>query len=143
MLSRGGTSNSINEMRIFDVLYLRPNNEEGGHFVYNIDTMQKNSVFRVIRINKKPIPMTVLMMGFTNSQAKREPAGVEFTNINNNTTMNNYEERGSDSDSDFEDDDKSYKTSNDSTLNEDHELTNDPNQQEEDQQQHFNAPILK
>ena len=43
-----------------------------------------------------------------------EPKGVELTNINNNTTGNDYEQLDSDSSSDFENDDKSYETSNDS-----------------------------
>ena len=36
---KGGTTNSIDNMRTFLVLYLRPNDEGGGHFVYNIHTM--------------------------------------------------------------------------------------------------------
>ena len=89
--------------------------------------------------------MTDLMVNLIYRQVKREPAGMEFTNIDNNTTLNEYEERGSDSDSDFEDnnttvnnykeygndsdsdfkdDNKSYETSNDSILNEDHKLIN-------------------
>ena len=140
---KGSSSNSVDEMRTFDALYLRPNDERGGHFVYNINTMQQNFACQVIGINKEPIPMTDLMVHFINGQAKGEPAGVEFTNININTTLNECEERGSDSDSDFEDGDKSHETSDDSTLNEDHDLTNDPGQQEEDQQKHFNIPILE
>ena len=31
--------NSVDEMRTFGALYLRPNDEGGGHFVYNINTM--------------------------------------------------------------------------------------------------------
>ena len=69
-------------MRTFYTLYLQPNNEGDGYFVYNIDTMQMNLAFRVIRIKKKPIPMTDLMIDLINSQARREPGGVEFTNIN-------------------------------------------------------------
>ena len=142
---KGGTSNSIDETRTFDALYLQPNDEGGGHFVHNIDTIQRNSACRFIGINKKSIPMTDLMVDLINSQAKREPAGVEFTNINNNTTVNNYQERGSDSNSDFEDDVKLYETSNVITLNKYHELTNNLDQQEEDQQEvnpnvsHINA----
>ena len=82
--------------------------------------------------------MTDLMVKVINCQARREPAGVEFTNIDSNTTLDDYEARGNDSDSDFEEDNKSYETSNDSTLDEDYELNNDPDQQEEDQHHHFN-----
>ena len=63
---------------------------------------------------------------------------MKLTNIDSNTTLNYYEARGNNSDSDFEDYDKSYETSDDSTLEEDHKLDNDPDQQEEDQQHHFN-----
>ena len=89
----GDLSNSINEMRTFDALYLRPNADGGGHFVYNIDTMQRNSACRVIGSNKKPIPMTDLIIKVINSQASREkaPAGVELSNIDKNTTEVDYE----------------------------------------------------
>ena len=46
------------------------------------------------------------MVDIINSQEKRKPAGVEFTNIDSNITLNDYEDHGSDSDSDFEDDNK-------------------------------------
>ena len=120
-------------MRTFDALYLRPNDSGGGHFVYNIRTMQRSSACRVIGIDKKPIPMTDLMIKTINSQASREkaPTGVEFTDINCNTTLDDYEIRGDDSDSDFEDDDRSYETSDDSTLDDDHELDDEYNHQEE------------
>ena len=51
-----------------------------------------------------------------NRQAVGELHGVEFVNINIETNANDYEERGDDSDSDFEDIDKSYETSDDSTI---------------------------
>merc|ERR1712086_1076654 len=38
----GKTSNSIDNMRGFAALYLRPNDGGGGHFVYNIATMQRS-----------------------------------------------------------------------------------------------------
>ena len=49
---KGGTMNCINNMRTFDALYLRPNDEGGGHFIYNIATMQRSSTYIVIGINK-------------------------------------------------------------------------------------------
>ena len=54
---KGGTSNSIDNMRTFAALYLRPNDDGGGHFVYNINTIQRSSACRVIGINKKSIVM--------------------------------------------------------------------------------------
>ena len=74
-----------------------------------------------------------------NKQAGEEINGIEFADINLKTTAIDYEERGYDSDSDFEDDDKLYKTSDDSTVNDDNDLGNEPEQLEEDQQQHFNV----
>ena len=59
--------------------------------MYNIDTLQRNSACRVIRINKKPIPMTDLMIKVINSQARREPIGVEFTNIDSNSLFEHNE----------------------------------------------------
>ena len=64
---KGDSSNSIDEIRTFDTLYLRPDADGGGHFVYNIDTMQRNLACRVIGVNKKPIPMTDLMIKVINS----------------------------------------------------------------------------
>ena len=66
--------------------------------------------------------------------------GVKFSDINMETTVNDYKERGDVFDSDFEDDDKSYKTSDDSTIAGDDNLSEGPDQLEEDQQQHFNVP---
>ena len=48
----GITTNSLDNMRSFAGFYLRPNDKGSGHFVYNIDTMQRCSVGRVIGINK-------------------------------------------------------------------------------------------
>ena len=36
---KGDSSNSVDEMRTFDAMYLRLNDKGGGHFVYIIDTM--------------------------------------------------------------------------------------------------------
>ena len=66
--------------------------------------------------------------------------GIEFSDINMKTTVNDYEDLGNDSDSDSEDDDKSYETSNDSTLQGNGDLSDGSDQMEEDQQQHFNVP---
>ena len=80
------------------------------------------------------------MIGTINTQVLEELCGVEFDNINMETTVNDYKERDDDSDSAFEDDDKSYKTSENSTIAGDKNLAEGPNQLEEDQQQHFNVP---
>ena len=136
---RGGTTNSVDHMRSFGTLYLRPNDEGGGHFVSNIGTMQRCSVCRVIGINKKPIPMTENVIDTINKQAGEEMNGIKFADINLKTIVNNYEARDDDSESDFEDDDKSYETSDDSAVKGDNDLADGPDQLEEDQQQHFNV----
>ena len=112
----GKTTNSVDNMRGFAVLYLRPNDEGDGHFVYNIDTMQRCSVSRVIGINKKPIPMSDNVIDTINKQAKEELEGIEYADISLKTTLEDYQERGDDSDDDFEYNDKSYETSDDSTV---------------------------
>ena len=127
-------------MRTFAALDLRPNDEGGGHFVYNINTMQRSSACRIIGINKKPIPMDDNVIATINKQAREELQGIEFADINMKTTVNDYEDHGDDSDSDFEDDDKSYETSDDSTIKGDDDLSDGPDQMEEDQQQHFDVP---
>ena len=67
-----------------------------------------------------------------NKQAAEELQGIKFCNINMKTTVNDYEESDNDSDSDFEDDDKSYETSYDSTVGSDNDLSDGPDQMEED-----------
>ena len=58
---------------------------------------------------------------------------MEFGDINMATIVNSYEERGDDSDSDFEHDNKSYETSDDSTVAGDGDLSDEHDQVEEDQ----------
>ena len=138
----GDTTNSVDEMRTFEALYLRPNDEGGGHFVHNIQTMQENSTCRVIGSNKKPIPMTDLIINVINQQAAREqvPEDTEFGDIDGSTTVRDYNEDGDDSE--FDEDDKSYETSDDSTIEGDHDVDDEQVQQEEDQQQYFNVPPI-
>ena len=68
-----------------------------------------------------------------NKQASEEICGVEFADINLETTINEYKERGDDSESDFEYDDKSNETSDDSTIAGDGNLSEGPDHLEEDQ----------
>ena len=89
---KGRTTNSIDNMRTFAALYLCPNDERGGYFVYNIATMQRSSACRVIRINKKPIPMTDLIIDTINKQAKEDKQGIESGDINMRTKVNDYKE---------------------------------------------------
>ena len=61
-----GTTNSIDKGRTFVALYLHPNDEGGGYFVYNINTMQRSSACRVVGVNKKPIPFIYLVFDTIN-----------------------------------------------------------------------------
>ena len=99
--------------------------------------MHRSAACRVIVINKKPILMTDLIIHIISKQAKDKKPGIEFSDINKNTTVNDYKEHGNGSDSDFENDDKSYKTSADSTLDGNNKIPDDPDQPDEYQQQHF------
>ena len=108
--------------------------------MYNIHTIQRCSACQFIGINKKPIPMGDDLIELINKQASEELCGVESANINMETTVNDYEERGDESNSDFEYEDKSYETSDDSTVAGDGDLSNEPDQVGEDQGQHFNVP---
>lgn len=64
--------------------------------------------------------MTDLVINIINYQASREKVdlleveGTEFSNMNSHTTIDNYDEDGDDSI--FDNDDKSYETSDDSTI---------------------------
>ena len=129
-------------MRTFEALYLRPNDEGSGRFEYNIKTIRRNLACRVIGTNKKPIPMTDLIIDIINQQAAREkvPDGTEFTNIDGHTTVSTYDEDGDDSE--FDEDDKSYETSDDSTIDGVHDMDDEQIQQEEDQQQYFSLPPI-
>ena len=127
-----GTTNSIDKGRTFVALYLHPNDEGGGYFVYNINTMQRSSVCRIVWVNKKPIPFTDLVIDTINKQAKKESNGIEFADINLKTTLNDYEEFDENSQSDFEDDDKSCETSDDSTMKGDNDMSVETDQLEED-----------
>ena len=92
--------------------------------------MERNSVYRVIGINKKPIPMTQVIIDLINNQAIAEgqPEGIMFGDINMHTTINDLDgsivEHDPEVDNDGADD-KSYETSDDSTMNDDHNLDDD------------------
>ena len=106
---KGGILSYVDEMQTFDGIYLRPNDEGGGNFVYNISTKERNSACRVIRsANKKPLPMTDMMIQILNLGATREktdaPEGTVFTNACGHTTIQDYVE--DDVDSIANDDDK-------------------------------------
>ena len=73
---KSGTTNSNDNSRTFAALYLRLNDEGGGHFVYNIRTMQRYSACQVIGIDKKPIPMGEDLIELINKQASEEVCGV-------------------------------------------------------------------
>jgi hypothetical protein len=76
----GGSSNNTSKMRMFEALYLRPNDGGGGHFVYNIGTKQRNSVPRVIGMEGKAIPMTNEIIKTINDQGtdENQPDGLIF-----------------------------------------------------------------
>ena len=137
----GNHTNSIDNMRTHDVLYLCPNKEGGGHFVYNVNTNKKNSTCRVIGSNKKPIPMSNIIIDLINLRASKEeetPEGTVCQNMDGHTTVDNY----NDDDSEPDEDDKSYETSDDSTIEGDHEAIDEQIQGEEDQKQYFNIPHI-
>ena len=104
--------------------------------------MQRKLTCRVIGSNKKPIPMTDVIINIINQQAAREkvPDGTEYSDIDGHTTVSNYNEDGDDSK--FDEDDKSYETSDDSTMDGDHDMDNEQVQQKEDQQRYLNAPPI-
>ena len=72
--------------------------------------------------------MTDHVIDTINKQVAEELQGIKFANINMRTTVNDCKERGNDSNSDFEDDDKLYKISDDSTVDGDNNLSDGPDQ---------------
>jgi hypothetical protein len=129
----GGSSNSVEKMRTFDALYLRPNDGGGGHFVYNISTKQRNSVPRVIGLSGKAIPMTNEIIKTINDQGAQEdqPEGLIFGDRNNLTTILDLEpcEEGEEKNPEFNDDDASDRSygpkDDDSELSNDHDMDAD------------------
>eukprot|EP00751_Fragilariopsis_kerguelensis_P018521 CAMPEP_0170833002 /NCGR_PEP_ID=MMETSP0734-20130129/77_1 /TAXON_ID=186038 /ORGANISM="Fragilariopsis kerguelensis, Strain L26-C5" /LENGTH=89 /DNA_ID=CAMNT_0011199245 /DNA_START=1159 /DNA_END=1429 /DNA_ORIENTATION=- len=89
--------------------------------------MKRSSACKVVGFNTKPIPMNDHVITTMNKQAKEETNSIEFA-----TSVNEYKDRDNDSDSNFENDDKSNETSDDSTIDGDGDLTDGPNQMEED-----------
>ena len=145
---KGDTSSDVEVMRTFDGIYLRPNDEGGGHFVYNIMTQERNSSCRVIGgANKMPLPMTEACIKILNLGAEREktaaPDGVVFADGYGKATIHDYVE--DDEDSIAEDDDKSYETSDDSTIEGDHDIDEEDIglQEQEGQQGYFGAPNIQ
>ena len=83
---KGGASRNVEEMQTFDGIYLCPNDEGGEHFVYNVMTQERNSACQVIgSANKKPLPMTDVMIQILNSGAAMEktnaPEGTVFATM--------------------------------------------------------------
>ena len=83
--------------------------------------------------------MTELNIDTINKEAKEQKQRIKYGDINKNTIANDYKEGGSDYNSDFEDDDKSYKTSDDSTIDGNNHMSDNHDQSDEDQQQHLNV----
>ena len=119
------TSRSVDKGRSFDAIYLRPNTNGSGHFVYNINTMQRNSAPRVIGYNGQPIPWSDLIIKTINAQgvSDYQPEGLVIGDQNNKTSLEEFDKNLY---QDFDDDDdgeyKSYQTSDDSTIDGYHDL---------------------
>ena len=129
----GGSSNSVEKMRTFEALYLRPNDGGGGHFVYNISTKQINSVPRVIGLAGKAIPMINEIIKTINDQGTNEnqPEGLVFGDRNDLTTILDLEpfKEGEEKNPEFDDDyasDRLYEPQDeDSILSDDHDIAPD------------------
>ena len=117
---KGDTSSDVEVMQTFDGICLRLNDKGGGHFVYNIQTQKRNAACCVIgSANKMPLPMTSTVIQILNLGAAREktnaPEGIVFADgYGCATIIHDYVE--DDEDSVAEDDDKSYETSDNSTM---------------------------
>ena len=141
--NKPNTSRSDEKGKSFDVIYLRPNTSGSGHFVYNINTMQRNSAPRVVEFNVKPIPWSDLIVKTINAQviSDYQPEGLVIGDRNNKTTLDEFDKNIY---KDIDDDDckdKSYQTSDDSTINGDHDWEDENVEIEENQQEHFNVKI--
>ena len=92
--NKTNTSSSVDKGRSFDAIYLRPNTSGSGHFVYNINTMQRNSATRVIGFNNRPIPWSDLIIKTINAQgiSDYQPEGLVIGDRNNNTTLEEFDE---------------------------------------------------
>jgi hypothetical protein len=109
-------------------LYTYDQTTGGGHFVYNINTKQRNSVPRVIGEEGKGIPMTDTIIKTINNQGSYEnqPEGIIFDDLNNLTTILDLDPCADTEDLEIDDDDASDRSyisnDDDSTLSGDHDL---------------------
>ena len=82
------TTNETDKERIVDALYIGPNNNDTGHWVFKLKTKEKISVPRVI-----PIPMPELIIKVVNEMVGKEGEveGIEFANMFDEVTINDIE----------------------------------------------------
>ena len=96
--------------------------------MYKIHTIQRNSVHRVIGINKRSIPMTQITVDLINQQARQEgqPGGMIFGDINGVTALDDLEAAPNADGPEFQDDDADdrsyYLTSDDQSIEGDNDL---------------------
>ena len=85
--SPGNGSNNVEKSQAFDVLYLRPNNNRSGHYVFNIETKQAVSVQRC---NPAPmIDLTILVVN-TAGTAEKQPKQISFADLDCTVQLEDY-----------------------------------------------------
>ena len=101
----GNTSSCVETPRSFDALYLSPRSDGHGHRVMKIATLQPCNVHRVI---DAPMPDAVIECINNAGSREKQPEGLQFTDINGNQTMDDFEIPADIDDDDASD--ESYKS---------------------------------
>jgi hypothetical protein len=137
----GGT-NSTDQERSIDALYIGRADNGSGHVVFKLNTKQPVSVNRV-----DIIPTTDAIIETVNNIGEQEeqPEGIEFSNINGEITLQDFADNDNDEDSNASDDDfqldKEYQEEVDNEIaleQEEGEVGNDDPDSQED---YFQTPI--
>ena len=82
----GGGTNSTDQERSIDALYLERVENDSGHIVFKLDTKAIVSVNRVVLI---PTPSTIIDRVNEMGHSEKKPKGVQFTNKDGRVSINN------------------------------------------------------
>ena len=88
VIAHNYTSSDVEKPRGFDALYLRPNDNGSGHFVFNIATK------RVVLVPRcTPAPMTDTTIATVNAagKAEKQPEGISFADLDGTVRLEDYD----------------------------------------------------
>jgi hypothetical protein len=137
-----GGSNSTDQERSVDALYIGRADNGSGHIVFKLNTKQPVSVNRIT-----PIPTTEATIETVNNIGEQEgqPEGIQFSDINGNVTLQDFAENDNDEDSNASDDDftldEEYQEEVNNEIALDREEGSVGNDDPDSQEDYFQTPI--